>query len=379
MDGFWNDMNEPSIFYTDERLNEAYEMVDRLRGSELDLQTYFGMRKKFSTLSSNPKDYQLFYHDINGKKVRHDKVHNLYGYNLSRAAGEAFERMSPDKRILFFSRSSMIGMHRYSGIWTGDNHAWWSHLKLSMHQMPNINMCGFLYTGSDIGGFGSDTNEELMTRWVEFGIFTPLMRNHSQSRRAQELYVFNHTETFKNLVELRYALIPYLYSEFVKAALNNDSYFKPLSFVYEDDARTHNIEDQLMVGESIMIAPVYEQNCRGRYVYLPEDMKMIKYRSLDDYEEVEMSKGDHYINVALNELIFFIRKNHVVPMAKPALTTKDMDFDNLYLLSYVKDPIEYVLYDDDGYTTDMEREEHFHKITVNNNECHCTSKKVTLL
>src|SRR5699024_5824980 len=195
-------------------------------------------------------------------------------------------------------------------------------------------------TGSDIGGFGSDTNEELMTRWVEFGIFTPLMRNHSQSRRAQELYVFNHTETFKNLVELRYALIPYLYSEFVKAALNNDSYFKPLSFVYEDDARTYNIEDQLMVGESIMIAPVYEQNCRGRYVYLPEDMKMIKYRSLDDYEEVEMSKGDHYINVALNELIFFIRKNHVVPMAKPALTTKDMDFDNLYLLSYVKDPIE---------------------------------------
>lgn len=379
IDGIWNDMNEPSIFYTDERLNEAYEMVDRLRGSELDLQTYFGMRKKFSTLSSNPKDYQLFYHDINGKKVRHDKVHNLYGYNLSRAAGEAFERMSPDKRILFFSRSSMIGMHRYSGIWTGDNHAWWSHLKLSIHQMPNINMCGFLYTGSDIGGFGSDTNEELMTRWVEFGIFTPLMRNHSQSRRAQELYVFNHTETFKNLVELRYALIPYLYSEFVKAALNNDSYFKPLSFVYEDDARTYNIEDQLMVGESIMIAPVYEQNCRGRYVYLPEDMKMIKYRSLDDYEEVEMSKGDHYINVALNELIFFIRKNHVVPMAKPALTTKDMDFDNLYLLSYVKDPIEYVLYDDDGYTTDMEREEHFHKIAVNNNECHCTSKKVTLL
>ena len=161
IDGIWNDMNEPSIFYTDERLNEAYEMVDRLRGSELDLQTYFGMRKKFSTLSSNPKDYQLFYHDINGKKVRHDKVHNLYGYNLSRAAGEAFERMSPDKRILFFSRSSMIGMHRYSGIWTGDNHAWWSHLKLSIHQMPNINMCGFLYTGSDIGGFGSDTNEEL--------------------------------------------------------------------------------------------------------------------------------------------------------------------------------------------------------------------------
>lgn len=376
IDGIWNDMNEPSIFYTDERLNEAYEMVDKLRGSELSLKTYFGMRKKFSSLSSNPKDYELFYHNINDKKIRHDKVHNLYGYNLSKAAGEAFDRMSPNKRILFFSRSSMIGMHRYSGIWTGDNHAWWSHLKMSVHQMPNINMCGFLYTGSDIGGFGSDTNEELMTRWLEFGLFTPLMRNHSQSQRAQELYVFNNTHTLRNMVQLRYALIPYIYSEFVKAALKNDSYFKTLSFVYEDDARVYNIENQLMVGESMMIAPIYDNNSRGRYVYLPEDMKMIKYRSLDDYEETEMPKGDHYITVELNEVLFFIKKNHIIPMAKPAQTTRDMNFNDLTILGYVQDDIEYTLYDDDGYTTAINKDEHFHIIKANATTCQCSTKSV---
>jgi alpha-glucosidase len=145
-------------------LNEAYEMVDELRNEELDLTKYFSLRKKFATLTNNPKDYQLFYHTIDGKKVRHDKVHNLFGYNMTRAAKEALDRFDPTQRKLLFSRSSMIGMHRYSGIWTGDNHAWWSHLKLNIQQMPSLDMCGFLYAGADLGGFSGDTNEELMIR-----------------------------------------------------------------------------------------------------------------------------------------------------------------------------------------------------------------------
>lgn len=107
--------------------------------------------------------------------MRHDRVHNLFGYNMTKAAGEAFERLEPDKRILMFSRSSYIGMHRYGGIWQGDNKSWWSHLLLNIKMMPSLNMCGFLYTGADLGGFGADTTEELLMRWLEFGIFTPLM------------------------------------------------------------------------------------------------------------------------------------------------------------------------------------------------------------
>ncbi len=379
IDGIWNDMNEPSIFYTDERLADAYATVDKLRHEELDLNTYFAMRGKFARLSSNPEDYKLFYHTINGEKVRHDKVHNLYGYNLSRAAGEAFQRLSPEKRILFFSRGSMIGMHRTSGIWTGDNMAWWSHLKMSICQMPNIQMCGFQFTGSDVGGFGSDTNEELMTRWLEFSIFTPLMRNHSQSRRAQELDTFEHVDTMRRLVELRYALIPYLYSEFVKSTIANECYFKLLSFVY-DDPRARRIEDQLMVGESIMIAPVYEQNARGRYVYLPEPMRMVRYRALDDYDLIDLPAGDHYVDIALNELVLFIRPGHLVPLAAPAQTTRDMDFDRLTVLANVAegDAASYTLYDDDGYTTEIDVPAHYHLITVDAAGAHCATKQVEL-
>ena len=381
IDGFWNDMNEPSIFYTEERLSEAFAMVDQLRNAKIDLSNYFAMRKMFSSLSSNPKDYRLFYHTIDGKQVRHDKVHNMYGYMLSRAAGEAFERLSPNKRILFFSRGSMIGMHRYSGIWTGDNMAWWSHLKMSIAQMPNIQMCGFMFTGSDVGGFGSDTNEELMTRWLQFAIFPPLMRNHSQSRRAQELDTFKHTDTMRRIVELRYALIPYLYSEFVKAVEADDLYFKPLSFVYPDDPRAPRIEDQLMVGESIMIAPVCERNARGRNVYLPEPMRMIRYRALDDYDVVDLPAGDHYLSAALDEMFIFIRPGHLVPLAKPAQTTRDMDFEHLYL--WVNpgdaDEVSYRLYDDDGYTTDIDEPEHFHTITWNADGPVCTTKTVEMM
>ena len=79
---------------------------------------------------------------------------------MTRAAGEAFERIDPEKRFLMFSRSSYIGMHRYGGIWTGDNKSWWSHILLNLKMLPSLNMCGFLYTGADLGGFGAVIQQE---------------------------------------------------------------------------------------------------------------------------------------------------------------------------------------------------------------------------
>jgi alpha-glucosidase len=376
VDGFWNDMNEPSIFYTDKNLNEAYEMVDELRNEELDLTKYFSLRKKFATLTNNPKDYQLFYHTIDGKKVRHDKVHNLFGYNMTRAAKEALDRFDPTQRKLLFSRSSMIGMHRYSGIWTGDNHAWWSHLKLNIQQMPSLDMCGFLYAGADLGGFSGDTNEELMIRWITFGIFTPLMRNHSQSQRPQELYQFKQTDILRNLVNLRYALLPYLYSEFVKATLEYRSLFRPLAFDYPEDLDAKLIDDQLLVGESIMLAPIYTQNGKGRYVYLPEEMLMVRMQSEDNFTTKILPRGHHFIQVPLGELVFFIRNNHVVPMAKSALNTQAMDFSTLELLGFITDDCEYILYDDDGYSKDYQNPTHYHTLRLHPTDCECQTKTV---
>ncbi len=348
IDGFWNDMNEPAIFYTQDHLEEVFDQIEDYKGKNLDVKSFFAFKDLVGSIDNYPEDYRRFYHEYKGRKIRHDKVHNLFGYNMTRAAGEAFERLSPDKRILMFSRSSYIGMHRYGGIWHGDNHSWWSHLLLNIQQMPAVNMCGFLYTGADIGGFGSDTTEDLLLRWTAFGIFTPLFRNHSAMyTRRQELYLYENVPVFRNFVRLRYALIPYLYSEFMKAALNDRMLFKPLCFEYNDD-RSACVEDQLLLGESIMLAPVYTQNAEGRYVYLPEDMKLVRFRAFDDYDEEVMSAGDHYVRAGLDEILVFVRKGHVLPLAKPEKGMDAVDASDISFICCDAEPESYELYTDDG-------------------------------
>ena len=226
-------------------------------------------------------------------------------------------------------------------------------------------MCGFLYTGADLCGFGADTTEDLALRWMQFGVFTPLMRNHAAlGTREQELYQFSNSEACGRMVKIRYNLLPYLYSEYMKAALRDEMMFRPLAFDYPDDPYADQVEDQLMIGDSMMIAPVYEQNKTGRYVYLPEDMMLVSMRSPEDYTVQVVEQGHHYVPVAMDELIFFIKKDHVIPMAESAKSVSDMDFEHLNLLGYVTDKAVYELYDDDGNSKDYENPEHYEKITV---------------
>ncbi len=351
IEGFWNDMNEPAIFYTEEHLKEVFRDIKEMEKQELDIWGFFQFKGLVETISNNAEDYKRFYHQFHGMRVRHDKVHNLYGFYMTKSAGEAFARNCPDKRILLFSRSSYTGMHRYGGIWTGDNTSWWSHLLLNVKQMPSLSMTGFLYSGADIGGFGSDTTEDLVLRWIAFGIFTPLFRNHSAlGTREQELYQFERIQDFKKIVELRYAFLPYLYSEFMKAATKYEMYMKPMAFDYREDERCKEIEDQILLGESLMLAPVYEQNKTGRYVYLPERMKFLKFRSIEDYDEEILEAGDHYISVALNEVPVFLREGHVLPYTTPKRHVQELDFHALKYFSFGGSPEEYEYYMDDGVT-----------------------------
>lgn len=355
IDGFWNDMNEPALFYGEDHLKEVFQELEEYRKKELDIYSFFGLKAMVLGIANNPEDYKTFYHNYRGEQIRHDRVHNLYGYYMTRAAGEEFHKIEPDKRILLYSRASYIGMHRYGGVWMGDNCSWWSHLLMNLQMLPSLNMCGFLYTGADLGGFGSDTTEDLMLRWLELGIFTPLMRNHSASgTRMQEFYRFGHTEDFCNIIGLRYGFLPYLYSEFVKAAMTDDMMFLPLSFVYPEDKGARQVEDQLMAGESMMIASVYRQNAVGRYVYLPEDMKMYRFRSVDSMDTQILSAGHHYVEAELNEVLVFVRPDHVVPFAKGGCNVTEVDTDHMRLLHFVKTEAVYEWYDDDGYTKEID-------------------------
>ena len=364
IEGFWNDMNEPAIFYSREGLDEAKALARKFADGEdgrwdgADSVGVWQMGDKLQSLANSPEDYRRFYHKINGTKVRHDKVHNLYGFNMTRAAGEAFDRIDPGRRFLMFSRSSYIGMHRYGGVWTGDNKSWWSHILLNLKMMPSLNMCGFLYAGADLGGFGADATRELLLRFLALGVFTPLMRNHAaMGTREQECYQFENIGDFRHVIGVRYRLLPYLYSEYMKAALNDDLYFKPLAFVYPEDKMAVRIEDQLMLGNEIMIAPVYEQNGKGRYVYLPEEMKFIKFLPDGSISEELLGQGIHYVDIALNEVPLFIRKGKCIPVAETAECADEVDTEHLRMIGY--DAAEYVLYDDDGVHKDYENEKNY--------------------
>jgi alpha-glucosidase len=364
IEGFWNDMNEPAMFYSDESLAETFKKIKKFEGLNLDITTFFDFTGLAGSTFNRLDDYERFYNRTQMKDgstalLRHDHVHNLYGAHMTRAAGEGLRKLSPGKRMLLYSRASCIGAHRYGGIWTGDNTSWWAHLKQEIQMMSALNMCGFLYSGADIGGFGSDTSRDLVLRWTEFGVFTPLMRNHSAwNTQRQECYQYEQTADFRSVLNLRYALIPFIYSEFVKAALTNSMYFRPLSFDYPSDERARRVEDELLLGESLLVAPVYEQNAAGRYVYLPENMIQVTWQ----YEKAvqhDIAKGDHYINVPLNAVVFFIKHGHLVPLCKPALSSDKLDTSDF---TFLGDGPSYDLYEDDGYTRDVKLEGSIRKV-----------------
>lgn len=342
IDGFWNDMNEPAIFFSREGIEDLNQEImsyvekwDTEQIFENADAIPYEVRGKIERLQNNPEDYKRFYHCVDGKKIRHDRVHNLYGFNMTRAASEAFEKIAPDQKFLLFSRSSYIGMHRYGGIWTGDNQSWWSHILLNLKMMPSLHMCGFLYTGADLGGFGANTTRDLLLRWLALGVFTPLMRNHTAlGTREQECYQFEGIEDFRHVIGVRYRLLPYLYSEFLRAANEDDLYFRPLGFDYPDDRRAVETEDQLMLGNEVMLAPVYTQNVSGRVVYLPEEMKFVKFLPDGNIYEETLEKGTHYIDVALNEVPLFIRKDKCIPIVDVAQSVEEIDMQTVSYIGY---------------------------------------------
>lgn len=364
IEGFWNDMNEPSIFYSEDHLAEVFRHIDDYRTQNLDVNSYFALQAEVAGLCGRKEDYASLWHDADGRRIRHDRVHNLYGSCMTQAAEEGFRSFDPKKRFLLFSRASFIGMHRISGVWTGDNHSWWGQLLLNVRMMPSLNMCGFLYSGADIGGFGGDTTADLLLRWLEFGIFTPLLRNHSAwDTREQELFRFGMEVAFRGILQLRYCLLPYLYSEFVKAALTGENYFSPMGFVWPEDQRARRVEDQLLLGSGLMLAPVCEQNAAGRYVYLPEEMKLYRFRAPGDYDAEILPPGDHYVPCALREVLLFVRKGRMIPFGESAEHVESLSGEIRACLAFGEEA-SYELYDDGGTEKTVTLSGHLQKLSA---------------
>ncbi|MBP1918405.1 TIM-barrel domain-containing protein [Youngiibacter multivorans] len=348
IEGYWNDMNEPAIFYDEEELEKAVDAAIASKGANLGVLKYFELKDLFKDMGNRERYYRTFYHEVDGKVVVNEKVHNLYGQNMTVAAGEGL-RSILGKRHVLISRASSTGMHRHSGIWTGDNSSWWSHLELNIRMMPSINMAGFYYVGADTGGFGNSTNWELLTRWLQFSAFTPLYRNHSAiGNDFQEPYIFGDEVTGWNreIIKARYALIPYLYSEMMKSVMNGTMMFRPLSFMFRDDA-SKDTEDQLLLGKELMLTPVTKPNASGRTVYLPEDMAEVTFRDGEVSLE-RTASGLRRLEYGFDCLKFYLRKDSILPYSSPSMNVRSLDIGTLHAIAYVDKEAEYVLYDDDG-------------------------------
>ena len=340
IDGFWNDMNEPALFYSKDNLTSLGKHLSSLDYNNFATRDFEIIRDKINVIKNNLDDYKSFYHHLNGEVYNHFNVHNMYGYKMVEAGSKYFAKYNQEKGInkkyLLFSRSSLIGSHRYGGIWTGDNAANWDHLLLNLKMMPSLNMCGYLYSGADIGGFGQTASEDLVLRWMSLGIFTPLFRNHTCNWvRAKDYHLLKNTNVIRNLLSIRYALVPYLYSTYIESIEESKLMFTPLSFVFRNDERAVEVEDEVMVGDNLIIAPVYKQNAKGRMVYLPTDALEVRMKSANDIKTRMLAKGDHYIEVGIDEVVFFLIKGKALPLAKinNVKNISSVNYDNLEIIN----------------------------------------------
>jgi len=203
----------------------------------------------------------------------HQRYHNQYALLMAMGTVEGISKASPEERTFVLSRAGSAGIQRYAANWMGDNFSRWDHLWMSLPMALGIGISGQAFVGADIGGFAGDSNGELLVRWTQCASLTPFCRNHNcAGNRDQYSWSFGPVveELGRESLKLRYRLMPYIYSAFMKSVETGEPVQKPLLFDFQDDPTTAEIDDQYLFGDHLLVAPVYKEGCTARQVYLPE-------------------------------------------------------------------------------------------------------------
>jgi alpha-glucosidase len=291
--GIWNDMNEPAGWSREVRVGRA---ILPLRGQDLS-----------QVVQADPVRP--------GSSVAHERVRNLYGHQHCRATRSFLEAAAPTRRPFVLTRSGYTGIQRFAAVWTGDNLSRWSHLRESIPMLLNLSVSGVAFCGADIGGFLLSCTPELYARWIQIGALYPLARTHSMwLKRRQEPWSFGQRVEgiARRALELRMSLMPYLYGLFREAESSGAPVWRPLAFEFPDDPDAAAVEDQVMVGPSLLAAPVLERGARERQVYLPAG----RWLAWDDDAQYV---GPRRVRVVapLERLPLFARAGSIVPTRSP--------------------------------------------------------------
>ncbi|HLZ31312.1 MAG TPA: TIM-barrel domain-containing protein [Chloroflexota bacterium] len=296
-------------------------------------------------------------HHGDGEAVLHAQVHNLYGSLMARATHDGLRRLRPERRPFVISRAGFAGLQRHALHWTGDNSSWWEHLSMSMPQLQNLGLSGFAFVGVDVGGFAGDATGELLTRWMEFGIFQPFCRNHSAwDTHPQEPWAFGepYTAHIRSMLVLRQRLVPYLYSLFEESHRTGAPILRPLLFEFPDDVTTYSADDEFLVGEALLVAPIARPGTEYRHVYVPRGTWV-------QYWTGERVRGPAHVlaHAPLGQPAIYVRANTPVPLWPPMAYDGEAAADPLTWLvcAAAADAGQAAMYEDggDGYAFEQGR------------------------
>lgn len=317
--GIWNDMNEPAVFAPDKAITMPEEI----------------------------------WHGNDGNPKQHGEIHNMYGMNMSRATYHGLEKLNPGKRPFIVGRAGYPGVQRYAAVWTGDNSSLWEHLELSISMGIGLSLSGISFFGPDAGGFNFDATGELMARWFEVGAVTPFFRNHYiLTAKDQEPWNFapEFEAVMKKYVEFRYQLLPYIYNQFERHIREYDPILRPLFYDYPQDTVTENLNDEFLLGESLLVAPVTKPGKFAREVWLPEGMWI-------DYWTKETVCGGQYVlkEAPLDVLPLYVRDASVLPLYPVCQSTEEKPKELTFEVYMQKEgSLNFCYYEDDGISVNSE-------------------------
>lgn len=310
----------------------------------------------------NPKSADFDYHTSLGT---FRSLRNAFPLMCVGGVATHQKSQSHDKRVIILTRSGFLGQQRYgSNVWSGDVSSSWDMLRKQITAGLNFSLTGMPHWNSDLGGFfcshynkgvegGAPNNpafRELYVRWLQFGVFTPMMRSHGADA-PREFYYYGKSgepiyDALVSAVKLRYSLLPYIYSTSWEVSHNQSTFMRALFMDFINDRNVYDIKDEYMFGKSLLVAPVTEPGNTSRDVYLPTANSQLWY----DFYTNKSYEGGQTINAnaPINRLPFFVKAGTILPIGPDVQYSSEKKWDHLVINVYPGADGEFTLYEDEG-------------------------------
>ena len=291
-----------------------------------------------------------------GEGLRLGLIRPLLTMLMVRASYEAQVANRPDERPFVLTRSAIIGMQRYAQSWSGDNATSWETLRYNIPMGLGLSLTGFPNTGHDVGGFyGEPPSPELLTRWVQNGVMHPRFTIHSShlggARRATEPWMYPEVMPYiRAAIELRYQMIPYLYSVFREASQTGHPIIRPMVYHFQDDPHCRTESFDFMLGAHLLVASVLEPGATTRDVYLPAQSGWYDFYTGEYYEGGQTIT----LHAPLERLPLLVREGGMIPMGKAMqhIGAEPDDQRRVYLYpQQIEGSSAFILYEDDGISS----------------------------